>query len=883
MLRRFIRRLRVSLLRPRYEREMQEEMRVHLEQATARLRARGLSEMDARAAARREFGSIDQIKESARDARGGRWLEGAAADARYALRQFRRTPWSAATMLLLLALGIGANSALFTLLHSMRTQPPQGIPRDEKLVRIRGVDRSRFSGGEVAYPEVLGLQAHQDVFDGVAAWTSTGPTLDVGDIENGIIAGTATYVTDGYFDVLGVRPALGRVLQRNSSVADGSALIAVISAALWERHYGSRSDILGSTLKVNDVVVTIVGVGPPRFKGADNTGQDRRVWMPLAARSIVERSGTGALSSHDSTLFRVVARLAPDVAADAALPAVHTIAARASAAMTRPPTGGTADIVPLLANNIRPRSGGGGLTEGMAFSAFTLLTLLVTCTNVSTLLVGIAWNRRREIAVRLSLGAARRRIVRQLLTESVLLALTAASIGILLMWALIRAYSARIPDTQLLLQWPTLLFTAAFAIGTGVVFGLSPALHATRFAVSDVLKDSAASVSSSRSLLQRVLVVAQIALTQPLLVGLGATVLIVLSALYNAASTPSEHIAVLSFDAYAGNTTVEQRTSDIRALTERLAAMPGVIGSVPLRSGYGIDELAVHAADRGNSALSHETFRIRTNTAPPGYFALMGIPFVRGRDFEPSEYQSSYASIIIGNDLARRLWGAADPIGRRLIDSDSSTLVVVGVVDDTKAGGSDVGNELRIFVPSWSVVGSSQIYVRTSAPAEPMISAIRQVARATVPQMPVRGAETLAAQEAAERRFILRVSMATAAGGLLALLLSAIGLYAVVAFAVGQRTREIGIRAALGARTREIVNMFFVRGMRLSLLGLAIGLPLSLIALRLISAQMGVRSVNALWLAAGVACFVLIIAALATWIPARRAASVDPLQAIRAE
>jgi hypothetical protein len=262
----------------------------------------------------------------------------------------------------------------------------------------------------------------------------------------------------------------------------------------------------------------------------------------------------------------------------------------------------------------------------------------------------------------------------------------------------------------------------------------------------------------------------------------------------------------------------------------------------------------------------------------------MDIPFVRGRDLEPNEYRHDYSSIIIGSDLARRLWGGANPIGRRLVDSsDSSTVVVVGVVDEERAGSTSVGNELRIFVPSWSVLGSSVIYVRTHGAAASMLSAMQRVAREEAPQIPLRSAETLAAQQAAERQFLLRASAAVATGGLLALFLSAIGLYAVVSFAVGQRAREIGIRSALGAKTSEVVGMFFRGGLRLSLVGLAIGLPLSIVALRVITTQMGVRQVSAPLLAGGIAFFVLSVAATATWIPARRAARVDPLTVIRSE
>ena len=898
---------RSLFLRTRLAREMREEMGLHIERATARYIARGMSPVDAAKAARREFGNFDYIEEAARDARGKRWVDAVRGDLRFAVRHFRRTPLATVTMVLVLALGIGVNVALFTVFNSLWTIPGPGIPRNESLVRIRGIDVSaRFGQVQLramSYGEVLEYARQEQLFSAVAARTSAAALFATADPDRAAITGSAVHVSDNYFDLLNVRPALGRVWSAMPLNADPTTVLtAVISHATWERIFDSAPDVVGQTLRVNDVPATVVGVAPRGFRGGADASSRFAVWLPLAAYPIVQRSHLQVFASPDSARFWAIAQLRAGVDREQALPVIKAIAARADAARTpRVATrlqGGpmrwiaTADVVPMLAHNQNPRDDGELKSIAAVIGALTLLILLITCANVSSLLVGMAVSRRREIAVRLSLGAGRRRLIGQLLTESILLALTAAALGLFVFWAVMRVLISRLPEEMLdqliVFDWRAMLFTGGFAIVTGIIFGLSPALHATRLALADVLKDTAAAVSGSRALLQRMLVVVQITLTQPLLIGICAVLLLALSDLRKIGTSElDERIVLLNYDEYVEVAPAAESRNTLARIRERLAALPGVVGAVA--EGWVMSRSAVaHPADRHLASSLPDTIRVNARMVAPGYLALRDIRIMRGRDFFESEMDSIISSVIIGDDFARRLFGAADPIGRRLrFERDSSYMEVVGVADETAMEAlrwsPPASYQPIIFWPINTQAVPGRIMVRTHGPAEALLPHLRVTAAFIAPQVPLSGIRTVQQARELSRQARLQAFAAIGAAGLLALLLSAVGLYAVVSFAVTQRTREIGIRTALGAHRSRVVGLFFMSGVRLSVLGLTLGLPLSLIALRVLRDETGMPPINTAAVAASVAVGVLIVAGLATWLPARRAASVDPLSALRSE
>jgi predicted permease len=882
-------RLRRLLRNDARDREIDEELQFHVDMQTEANRRAGMPPEEARRMAMVAFGGSEGHKEACRDLRRTRPLENLLMDVRFALRHFRRAPLSTATMVLVLVLGIGANAALFATAQSVITLPAPGIPRNDALVRIRALQRAPHFGQmarPIPYAEVMEYARHDELFRGVAAWTDEPSAIDLGDAEHGIVSARATYVTGDYFQILGVVPILGAELPSTTGTADASTTFAaVISHALWDQYFGRAADVVGKTLKVNGFPVSIVGVAPPRFAGVDPT-EKRGLWLPLSAWPLLEGGGSSDLRS-DSVLLRAVARLSPGVTAEEATPTVRAIGTRAT-----PRTFGgeamdpSAELVPLLRGNANPGADARNATLAALFGGVTLLILLITCTNVSGLLVGGAVTRRREIAVRLSLGASRARVIRQLLTESVLLAFAAGLLASLLLVALMRGLHSWIPELQFALDWRALAFTFGLALLTGVAFGLSPAMHATRLDVGEVLKDSAAAVSGSRSWLQRGILVTQIALTQPLLVGLGALLLLVGGELNTWASREVyEHIASLDFEIYAGNFSLEARRVQMDRIAERLQSTPGVIAVVGESGGFSPKDVVVPPEDRVSGVPYPERLRVRLESTRPGYFDLMDVAIVRGRDFATEERQNGGSGVIIGGELARTLWGPANPIGRRLryavSPTDSSERVVVGVFDEKTIRATEMG-EPHLFVPASGGL-SSTLLVRTAGPAEAMIPTLRAVATAEAPQIPISRATTLAAREAEVRSMIMRVSAAAAAGGLLALFLSAIGLYAVISTAVGQRMREIGIRTAMGARTQQVVGMFFASGLRLTVVGLLIGLPLSLLSLKVLALRVEMPQASMPLLAGMIALVTVAVAMFATWIPARRAASIDPLISLRSE
>jgi predicted permease len=888
-------RLRSAFRRARVEKDLDDEIRDHVERRVASDVARGVPAGQARQAALRAFGGIEPAKEACRDVRRVPLFEHTLRDLRFAVRHFARTPVTTATMIGIFALGIGFSAALFLTVQAFLNGPVPGVPRQESLVRIRGIDRTRPGraiGREFSYPEYREYAAERTLFRDVAAWTSSDVVLDVGSREPNLQSGAATYVTGNYFQVLGLRPSLGAGLPIEANDADATPpRVAVISHVLWERHFERSPAAIGRAMKVNGVTFTIVGVAPRRFAGARTGGSHMRVWLPLSTRPEVQRT-VSTLARYDDARLGLVARLQPGVRADRTGPTVEAIAARAAAQMTSGTTGMVAstDVVPLIAGNYFPPSGADEERSAGRFIAlmFPLVVLLITCTNVSALLAGLGAARRREIAVRLALGAGRRRVVRQLVTEAVLLAVAAGALGLFVIWLLLRLFDAGIPGLTIEIDWRAIAFTFSLALAAGLLFGLSPALHATRVALQEALKDSAG-IAIARSLrLQSWLVVAQVAFTQPALLSMGALLLEMRSELRELSTRPyADRLLEVHFNVNPRYGSLDQdRERTLVRVQERLAAVPGVRGVVTQENNDSFD-VEPHPADAVAGLDPPSPLQVRAIAAPAGYFTLTGIPFVRGRDFNAAE-RTHDGAVVIGTGLARRLWGGADPVGRRLASAgpnlrDARTFTIVGVVDDSTTEARDGGVEgARLFMSRVHTTG--HLLVRTDGPAEALLPAIRRAAADEAPALPIVRARTLAAVEASERRSVITAISAAGGTGALALLLSAIGLYAVVAFAVGQRVREIGIRTALGAGNRQVVTLFVQRGLRLCLLGLAVGLALGIGGARAIAAVEGNEPpAGLLGLAALVAVFVTGVALVASWIPARRAARVDPLEALRVE
>jgi putative ABC transport system permease protein len=829
-----------------------------------------------------------------------RFIESLAADVRYAFRHFRRTPLSTVTLLAVLVLGIGTSVVLFTLLNSLATQPSPGIPRDRALVRIRGTSHGSPNPEQQArllsWPEVEALSARKELFTSVAAYANETALVSYGEGAPVELTASVVYATQNYFGVLSVRPAEGTVPAGEADVtALSTAPSATISHAMWLRHFGGAPNVVGRLIRVNGTPVQVVGIAPPRFTGAEGNGAIT-LWMPLSAYPLVQHRSAAVFSSSDTLFLSAVGRLAPEASARNASDAARSIAerfpARADSAGIRPER--SADVVPLLAGNSRVGGQADLLTSQATAGGLAFLVLLITCTNAGALAVGLAAARRREIAVRLSLGADRRRLIRQLLTESLLLAMTAGAAGLVATSTGIDFLANRFEDVQLVIDWRVTVATFLIALVAGILFGLSPALHATRASLADTMRGSSGGSGRTRPQLQRGLVVMQIAFTQPLLVGLGVVVMSLAGDVQGraGAAAPGEIVEV-ELDPWGGRVDPADRESRVAAAVARVAATPGVRIAMPMQTGTVGAPVVVQEPDRIAGVTTDEVLQAELTAAPRGYFNAFGAPIVRGRDFNTTEYSQahhdamrapSFDAVIIDRGLARRLWGGADPVGRRFrlavsVPANSPPMTVVGVVD--KPGPAEANNRVRLYVPYAAL--NNGVIARTNGPGLPLVNALRKAVASEAPLMPVVRAQTMEQREAAEQRNLVRSSGGAAAGGILVLILSAIGLYAVVSFAVASRTREIGIRSALGAPRGQIVRMFFLRGLGLGVLGLALGLPLSIVAARSFAGVLHWPVPDMTLLGTGIGAVVLGVACVAAWLPARRASGVDPVLALRSE
>ncbi|MGH9884055.1 MAG: FtsX-like permease family protein, partial [bacterium] len=610
----------------------------------------------------------------------------------------------------------------------------------------------------------------------------------------------------------------------------------------------------------------------------------------LSARAVVLSAGqpssrsVHALSSVDSTIFEAVGVLRRDVTPAEATARVRVVASRTVARMTWPAMPNAAgnvydaDVVTLRGRtDVDP----GDLVDIITIlGSLTTLVLLVAITNVSGLVVSAGVVRRQEIAIRLSLGASRARVIQQLLTESALLALAGGASGLLLYSWIIAAIMKREPGAAWLApDYPVVAFTMCIALATGVLCGLAPALHATRQGVAETLKGDAMG-ATSRSRLQHAFVVAQVTFTQPLLVVVGG---LIWSVLFNVPPTLPDGTPerVLRINVWTVPGTAAERSAALQRVERRIAELPGVVQVLGDADWLRWATLSVHPDDRGTLPRASMPVQVEMQLVRPGYFSMLNAPLLRGNDAPPPD---TSGIMTISSDLARELWGNVDPIGRRLVQTSSGigvnhVFTVTGVYDTRYL--SKGKDRARVFRPTaqwWP----DRYLVRTVGNAADLTADVRRVVREELPVTPIGSISTLADVEAASAREARRLRAGATAGGVVVLALASLGLYGVVAFAVAQRRREIGVRMALGARARQVVQLFYMRGVKLGVLGLVLGLPPTLAIMGLFDDAL-VKGPALLLVGSIVAAVALLVASIATLLPASRAARVDPVTALRSE
>jgi predicted permease len=813
-------------------------------------------------------------------------------DLRYGVRLMARTPGVALAAIVSLGLGIGANSAIFSLLNAVLLRP-MPVASPDAVVAVYTSDYSSTKYGSSSYPDYLDFRQRTAVLAGLAAYQLRPLSMNAGaDTEMAF----AELVSGSYFPVLGVGAARGRVLTDQDD-RPGAAPVAVISHALWTRRFGSDSTVVGHTLQFNGQPFTIVGVAAREYTGAMR-GLAIDAWVPLAAARSLAHGGRDATEQRGSRGLLLIGRLRPGVTVSQAQAAFDVIAAQLYAAYpqqwrTIRHTGRSISVVSERDSRLHP-----DLTGPVAgFMALLMvvvgLVLLTACANVANLLLARGAARAREIGVRLALGAGRRRLIRQLLTESLLLAIAGGVFGLAVAWWGTRALMSFKPPVPIpialdvTLDSAVLLFTIALSFTTGLVFGLAPALHASRTDIMPVLKDDVASRGHRRSKLRSAFVVAQVACSMLLLVGAGLFV----RSLQQARSIdlgfdPSSMIAMSLNPSLHGYDEARGRALYDRLLG-RIHALPGVRAasvaeSVPLwlfgsRRGTTIE---------GYQPQPGEDTETAYNVVGPRYFETMGIPLLRGRSFQEGDRSGSPPVVVVNEAFARRYWPGADPLGKRLSahGTDGPFREVVGVVRTGKYNTLGEAPRPFYYLPlGQEYQGDVTLHVKVETDPRAMLPIVRAAIREVDATVPLFDAKTM------DDQMLMALLPARLAGtllggfGVLALLLAAVGVYGVMAYSVAQRTREIGVRMALGAGAPDVLRIVIGEGARVTAIGLVIGVSAAIGLTRFVASLLyGITPTDLVTFGGAVA--VLAGTALAAcYLPARRAMRVNPVVALRYE
>jgi predicted permease len=807
-------------------------------------------------------------------------------DLRFAFRQLVKSPGLTVVIVLSLAAGIGANTVVFSWIQAVFFDPLPGVADGAGLLVIDPRDRNG-SYLESSWLDYCDVRAQQTSFRAIAA-TRLRP-LNLGGPAGQEERVWAELVSDNFFQLLRLQPALGRFFTSEEATRPGASPVAVISHSFWQHRLDGNSDVLGRTLRLNDVVFTIVGVAPKEFQGS-TVGLGLDLWVPFTMIGQLVPSGK-ELGRRDKRSLMLLADLKPGVTSRQAGAELEAIYRRL--AQTYPDT--NAGVFPDLLPLWRSPKGAQKIMLGALGTqqALVFLVLLVVCANTANLLLARATVRRKEIGIRLALGAGRLRIIRQLLTESVLLALLGSAAGLVLsLWGIEALYHIPLPGNLPIkmtahLDGPGCAFSVLLGVACGIVFGLAPALQLTRPDVATALQAGGRGTgAASHHCLRNLLVGTEVAVALIVLMLAG----LFLKSFRNARTADPgfnpEGVLLGSIDLAAKGYDLRTGRAFLRELLPRLQAAPGVTsvtvsGFVPLDL-RGLSSDPVETDGRPPEP-GHPTFAIHGYVAP-GYFQTLGIPLVEGTDFVGLDNQTQPQEVIINQELARRCWPGISPLGHRLT-SDGETYVVVGVVRDSKyANLGEQPTPMTYFSLRDRVsLSNLTLQVRTAGDPLALAAGVRNVIHRLDANLPLRDVRTLR-QHIDDNLFMIRMpARLLAVLGPLALLLAAIGIYSVLSYSVAQRTQEIGVRLALGAAPRTVVAMIVRQGLTVVAVGAAVGWLLGYG----ISVFLSGRLVN---VAAGdPAIFILIptllvaVAFLACWLPARRATKVDPIIALRAE
>jgi len=805
-------------------------------------------------------------------------------DLRYGLRMLRRSPGFTAVAALSLALGIGANTAIFSVVNAALLRPLPVKEPDRLVGLYRKIPQDR-NHNRFSYPNYLDTRDRNQSFSGLAAYYFTPLNLSGGGQTERL---WGKVVSGNYFSTLGVEFTKGRAFLPDEDRTPGAHPVAVVSHGLWQRRFGGDPNLIGNTVTLNGQGFTIVGVAPASFRGTE-VGMAPDVWVPMMMQAQA-LPGRDFLTPRDVGWLRVVGRLKPGVSVAQAQAEMETLGAQLK--REHPEANEAFGIAVVPDFGLHPDFRGSARQFLLVLMGVVGLVLLIACANVANLLLARGRERWKEIGVRLALGAKRRRLIGQLLTESLLLSLLGAAISLALTpWIsngleVLQQTGQALPSVEPIgLDGRVLGFTALVSLLAGVIFGLAPALQASKTDVIGALKDTTANRESSKSRLRQVFVISQVALSLMLLIAAGLFIRSLRQAQRIDPGFKTENILLMSFDLSLQGYSAERGRAFYQQLEQRVGSLPGVeqvsfADNPPLSS----DADATIIIDGYTPPTGLEGVVINYSMVSPNYFQTLGIPLLRGRDFTSQDKVDAPGVVIINETAARRFWPGQDALGKRVRLGKSVSAEVIGVARDGKY--VTLGEDPRpyIYFPmTQNYQSSAVLQARTVGDPAPVIAAVRREAQALDKDLPTFGVRTM--KEHLRGSLMAPQLAATFLGifGAMALLLATVGIYGVVAYAVSQRTREIGIRVALGAERLDILKMVLEQSLRLVVIGLLIGLAGALAATRLLESFLyGVG-------ASDPATFIIVplllasVALLASYVPARRAMKVDPMVALRYE
>jgi predicted permease len=867
------------------EQELDAEVRSHLEMAVETNLRSGMSAEEARREALRGFGGVEQTKEIYRDQRGLPMIETTLQDLRFGLRILRRSPGFSVLAILCLTLGIGANAAVFSWVEGILFRPYPAVSHQERLLALGGTERGEAGGTPLSWPDFADLQRSSTLFDTLFVSKITGTTLSIGDRAERT---TGSIVSANYFDAIGVHPILGRGFEPGEDTGRNAHPVAVISYQLWQGRFKGDPQIIGKTQRLNGVVHTIVGVAPEGFYGTF-VGWAMHFWVPASMEEIFE-SGGYKLEDRGARWIEAYGRLKPGVTREQAQEETSAVAKRLEADYPDTNRGRSMQLWPLWQtpfNNARTLLPTLEIMLGVVF-----FVLLIACANVGNLLLVRSFARRHEMTVRLAIGASRGRLLKQLLTEGVILSAFGAAGGLLVAYwcrhALVVLFPARGGVSMHLpgeIDWRVLAVSAGVCVIATLVVGLVPAMQSSKIDLAGALKSDSAGVvgSRGRAWVRSGLVVVQVSLSFVLLVGAGL-LLQSLQRIRNSSPGFSTHgVLSTAVDVVSAGYDAQRTKNFQDELLDRVKALPGVESAVFARAtplGYGSYSESPIAVD-GYQAPPEEQPTVEYNEVGPDYFVTMGIPLVSGREFTRGDDEKAALVAVVNETMAARYWRGKDPIGER-VQVKGRWMRVVGVAKDSKYRSVRETPKPFFYVPwrqNFSVGGG--LYVRTPLSPETMATALAREVHALDGNLAPY--EMITMQEQVDRSTSPQKVAVTLVGvlGGLALLLAAIGLYGVMSYAVSQSARELGLRMALGADASNVWRLVMSRGLSLIAVGGLIGAVAALGLTRLMG--------NLLYkvsprdpLAFGAAFAVMTVAAVAAcFLPALRATRTDPARALR--